>query len=86
MAKRTVINRPAATTWAVPLDDSHTMQIGFYRAPEARNRGAVPGSGRMRAGPTKTGSGSRAITMRKSASMAAFPGTVSNTSPPPTGA
>jgi nitrite reductase/ring-hydroxylating ferredoxin subunit len=34
MAKRTVINRPAATTWAVPLDDTHTMQIGFYRAPE----------------------------------------------------
>ena len=33
MAKRTVINRPAATTWAVPLDDTHTMQIGFYRAP-----------------------------------------------------
>jgi hypothetical protein len=42
MAKRTVINRPAATTWAVPLDDSHTMQIGFYRAPESQEprRGA----------------------------------------------
>jgi nitrite reductase/ring-hydroxylating ferredoxin subunit len=36
MAKRTTINRPAATTWAVPLDDTHTMQIGFYRAPEGR--------------------------------------------------
>jgi nitrite reductase/ring-hydroxylating ferredoxin subunit len=33
MAKRTAINRPMATTWAVPLDDTHTMQIGFYRAP-----------------------------------------------------
>jgi hypothetical protein len=36
MAKRTVINRPAATTWAVPLDDAHTMQIGYYRAPEGQ--------------------------------------------------
>src|SRR6266852_3988402 len=36
MAKRTTINRPAATTWAVPLDDTHTMQIGFHRAPEDR--------------------------------------------------
>jgi phenylpropionate dioxygenase-like ring-hydroxylating dioxygenase large terminal subunit len=34
MAKRTTVNRPAATTWAVPLDDTHTMQIGYYRAPE----------------------------------------------------
>src|SRR5436190_6412916 len=42
MAKRTVINRPAATTWAVALDDTHTMQIGFYRAPEGQEprRGA----------------------------------------------
>jgi hypothetical protein len=42
MAKRTVINRPAATTWAVPLDDTNTMQIGFYRAPEGQEprRGA----------------------------------------------
>ena len=42
MAKRTVINRPAATTWAVPLDDTHTMQIGFYRAPQSQEprRGA----------------------------------------------
>src|SRR5271166_6553942 len=34
MALRNSINRPAATTWAVPLDDTHTMQIGFRRAPE----------------------------------------------------
>jgi len=34
MAKRTSINRPMATTWAVPLDDTHTMQIGYYRARE----------------------------------------------------
>ena len=42
MAQRNSINRPAATTWAVPLDDTHTMQIGFYRAPEGREmrRGA----------------------------------------------
>ena len=25
-----------ATTWAVPLDDTHTMQIGYYRAPEGK--------------------------------------------------
>ena len=43
MASRTTINRPAATTWAVPLDDSHTMQIGFRRAPEGREM--RPGNG-----------------------------------------
>jgi hypothetical protein len=36
MAQRNSVNRPMATTWAVPLDDSHTMQIGYYRAPEGR--------------------------------------------------
>jgi hypothetical protein len=36
MALRTTINRPAATTWAVPLDNTHTMQIGFRRVPEGR--------------------------------------------------
>jgi nitrite reductase/ring-hydroxylating ferredoxin subunit len=36
MALRNAINRPQATTWAVPLDDGHTMQIGYYRAPEGR--------------------------------------------------
>ncbi len=36
MAQRNSINRPMATTWAVPLDDGHTMQIGYYRAPEGR--------------------------------------------------
>src|SRR5215813_7840869 len=47
MAKRTTVNRPMATTWAVPLDDTHTMQIGYYRAPEGQEprRG-----GRVRAG------------------------------------
>jgi nitrite reductase/ring-hydroxylating ferredoxin subunit len=42
MAQRTTINRPMATTWAVPIDDTHTMQIGFYRAPDGREprRGA----------------------------------------------
>jgi phenylpropionate dioxygenase-like ring-hydroxylating dioxygenase large terminal subunit len=36
MALRNSINRPQATTWAVPLDDTHTMQIGYQRAPEDR--------------------------------------------------
>jgi phenylpropionate dioxygenase-like ring-hydroxylating dioxygenase large terminal subunit len=31
VAQRNSINRPQATTWAVPLDDTHTMQIGYYR-------------------------------------------------------
>jgi len=37
MALRNSISRPQATTWAVPLDDNHTMQIGYYRAPEGKN-------------------------------------------------
>jgi phenylpropionate dioxygenase-like ring-hydroxylating dioxygenase large terminal subunit len=36
MAMRNSINRPQATTWAVPLDDSHTMQIGYYWTPEGK--------------------------------------------------
>lgn len=36
MDLRNAINRPQATTWAVPLDDGHTMQIGYYRAPADR--------------------------------------------------
>jgi phenylpropionate dioxygenase-like ring-hydroxylating dioxygenase large terminal subunit len=36
MALRNSINRPQATTWAVPLDDTHTMQIGYYRTPEGK--------------------------------------------------
>ncbi|MGH8070787.1 MAG: Rieske 2Fe-2S domain-containing protein [Candidatus Entotheonellia bacterium] len=42
MAQRTSMNRPTATRWAVPLDDTHTMQIGFNRASEGREgrRGA----------------------------------------------
>src|SRR5258708_1444537 len=36
MALRNSISRPQATTWAVPLDDTHTMQIGYYRAPEGK--------------------------------------------------
>lgn len=42
LALRNSINRPQATTWAVPLDDTHTMQIGYYRAPEGKDmrRGA----------------------------------------------
>jgi nitrite reductase/ring-hydroxylating ferredoxin subunit len=33
MAQRNSISRPLATTWAVPLDDTHTMQIGYYHFP-----------------------------------------------------
>ena len=42
MAQRNSINRPLATTWAVPLDETHTMQIGYYHAPGGRElrRGA----------------------------------------------
>jgi phenylpropionate dioxygenase-like ring-hydroxylating dioxygenase large terminal subunit len=36
MALRNSVSRPQATTWAVPLDDTHTMQIGYYRTPEGR--------------------------------------------------
>jgi phenylpropionate dioxygenase-like ring-hydroxylating dioxygenase large terminal subunit len=37
MALRNTISRAQATTWAVPLDDTHTMQIGYYRAPEGKD-------------------------------------------------
>ncbi len=42
IAQRTSMNRPTATRWAVPIDDNHTMQIGFNRAPAGREprRGA----------------------------------------------
>ena len=42
LAQRNSINRPLATTWAVPLDDTHTMQIGYYHMPAGRElrRGA----------------------------------------------
>jgi nitrite reductase/ring-hydroxylating ferredoxin subunit len=42
MTQRTTVNRPTATRWAVPIDDTHTMQIGFNRAPADREprRGA----------------------------------------------
>src|SRR5580698_4606139 len=42
MSMRNAVSRPQATTWAVPLDDTHTMQIGYYRAPEGKEwrRGA----------------------------------------------
>jgi nitrite reductase/ring-hydroxylating ferredoxin subunit len=45
VAQRNVLNRPQATTWAVPLDDTNTMQIGYYRALEGKDpqRGTVFG-------------------------------------------
>jgi len=36
MAKRKRISRPTATRWAVPIDDHHTMQIGFRHIPEGQ--------------------------------------------------
>jgi nitrite reductase/ring-hydroxylating ferredoxin subunit len=36
MAKRSGSLRPTATRWAVPIDDTHTMQIGFHHAPVDR--------------------------------------------------
>ncbi len=45
MAQRNSISRPQATTWAVPLDDTHTMQIGYNRAPEGREPRRGPGFG-----------------------------------------
>jgi nitrite reductase/ring-hydroxylating ferredoxin subunit len=36
LVARNSIARPEATIWAVPLDDDHTMTIGFYRAPEGK--------------------------------------------------
>lgn len=43
MAKRTRISRPTATRWAVPIDDHHTMQIGFRHIPEGQP--AILGAG-----------------------------------------
>ena len=86
MAKRTVINRPAATTWAVPLDDTHTMQIGFYRAPEGQKPRRGAGFGQDASRTYEDRQRCRAIMTHRSASTAASPGTVLNISPPPTGA
>jgi phenylpropionate dioxygenase-like ring-hydroxylating dioxygenase large terminal subunit len=36
LVARNSIARPEATIWAVPLDDTHTMQMGYYRAPEGK--------------------------------------------------
>jgi hypothetical protein len=36
MALRNSINRPQATTWAVPLDDTRTMQIGYRLTPDGQ--------------------------------------------------
>jgi nitrite reductase/ring-hydroxylating ferredoxin subunit len=45
MAQRNSITRPLATTWAVPLDDKHTMQIGYYHFPGGRELRSGPGFG-----------------------------------------
>jgi hypothetical protein len=63
MAQRTSINRPTVMRWAIPLDDTHTMQIGFNRAPEGREVPEVLGSGRMGAGPTRNDSACSETTM-----------------------
>jgi len=59
---RNSINRPQATTWAVPLDDTHTMQIGLL--PDTRGQGAAARlrfRARMPVAPMKSGSGYPAI-------------------------
>ena len=88
MALRNSVNRPMATTWAVPLDDTNTMQIGYYRAPEGKEfrQGAAEVSARMRAAPTRSASGFPATTTPRSASTAARHATGSSTSPRPTAA
>jgi nitrite reductase/ring-hydroxylating ferredoxin subunit len=45
MAQRNSISRPLATTWAVPLDDTHTMQIGYYHFPGDRELRSGAGFG-----------------------------------------
>jgi hypothetical protein len=45
MAKRSGILRPTATRWAVPIDDTHTMQIGFHHAPEGQELRRTAGFG-----------------------------------------
>jgi hypothetical protein len=37
VALRNTLSRPQVTTWAVPLDDTHATQVGYYRAPEGKN-------------------------------------------------
>ena len=37
--ERPTISHPMATTWTVPVDDTHAMQIGFHRAKEG---GPIP--------------------------------------------
>jgi phenylpropionate dioxygenase-like ring-hydroxylating dioxygenase large terminal subunit len=36
LVPRNSIARPEATIWAVPVDDAHTMVLGYYRAPEGK--------------------------------------------------
>jgi nitrite reductase/ring-hydroxylating ferredoxin subunit len=45
MDKRSGILRPTATRWAVPIDDTHTMQIGFHHAPAGQEPRRTAGFG-----------------------------------------
>ena len=45
IADRTTVNRPLATTFTVPIDDTHTMQIGYHRAPQGQPPRRDPGFG-----------------------------------------
>ena len=40
-------NRPTVTRWAVPIDDTNTMQIGYWRAREGGNIPSAVGFGQM---------------------------------------
>ena len=87
MAKRTM-HQPAGgdDLGGAARRHPHDADRLLPRARGPANRGAAPASGRTPAGPTKSGSASPAITTRRSASMAASPGTVSSISPRPTAA
>jgi hypothetical protein len=49
VVRRNELNRAQATTWAVPLDDTQTMQTRYYRAPLGKGprSGTVFWSGRQ---------------------------------------
>jgi hypothetical protein len=83
MAKRNSITRPQATTWAVPLDDTHTMQIGYYRAPEGKEPRQGNGFGQDASRPYEERQRFPAITTPRSPFTMVSRGTGSSISPPP---
>jgi hypothetical protein len=43
-----IFQRPTSTHWAVPVDDTHTMNIGFKHVPERQDRAVVPARSGLR--------------------------------------